>query len=299
MTLSTPRLASPFHATTQLNIVGLQICAQRRSGAPPGLPPQAALIDRRIFCGGKIVAEYWKRPGQGRYRIDWSDAGTFDLNAHTARVSVYSAQGASEVAIEEVLRGSVCSFVLLERRFEPLHASAVLLGGRCIAFAGASGSGKSSLAAYLSQQGATFFSDDVLPLKYTRTGVRAFPGFPQMRLTPASAHELRLGPPGFSSGKMTLPVRGSARGAKPIAAVYLLERRTGARGDLVIENLRAAQAFTALVSRTANLSQAAPWRMENQMRTLGWVAAHVPLRSLSYPSRYSAWPEMAELLLAR
>ncbi len=59
---------------------------------------------------------------------------------------------------------------------EVLHASAVGVDGRAVAFTAASGSGKSSLAAHLVAAGASFLTDDVLALEYANHAVLAHPG---------------------------------------------------------------------------------------------------------------------------
>lgn len=63
------------------------------------------------------------------------------------------------------------------RGLEPLHASAVVMGGRAVALAGPPGGGKSSLAAALVARGATFLTDDVLAVESSGgTGLLAYPG---------------------------------------------------------------------------------------------------------------------------
>lgn len=59
---------------------------------------------------------------------------------------------------------------------EVLHASAVGVHGRAVAFTAASGSGKSSLAAHLVAAGASFLTDDVLALERADDTVLAHPG---------------------------------------------------------------------------------------------------------------------------
>ncbi|MCP9485219.1 MAG: hypothetical protein MSC30_05135 [Gaiellaceae bacterium MAG52_C11] len=71
---------------------------------------------------------------------------------------------------------------------EVLHASAVGIGGRAVAFTAASGTGKSSLAAHLVAAGATFLTDDVLALEPGPDGALAHPGPARAGV---SAHELR------------------------------------------------------------------------------------------------------------
>src|SRR5262249_52962005 len=92
------------------------------------------------------------------------------------------------------LRGTTC-----------LHASAVLLDGKLLAFSGASGAGKSTIAAALAARGCQLVSDDVLPLRVTPTCLLAGPGLPELRLYPAAA--VRLG----IDGQAEQPLEGQSK----------------------------------------------------------------------------------------
>jgi hypothetical protein len=59
---------------------------------------------------------------------------------------------------------------------EVLHASAVGIAGRAVAFTAASGTGKSSVAAHLVASGASFLTDDVLALEHVNDEVLAHAG---------------------------------------------------------------------------------------------------------------------------
>lgn len=253
------------------------------------------LLLKRKFRAAGVECVYWKLPG-GRYRLYWSDAGTFDVNPRTRQIRARLAVDAPPAAVEEVLRGPALSFALLAGGFEPLHASAVQFQGRCIAFAGASGAGKSSLCAYLCRKGARFFSDDVLPLKLGARGVRAFPGLRQHRLTRKSLRALgtKLRPPHL--GKATLVASHVGEQPLSLSAIYVLERAKSPAARVHLRRHAAAEAFALLVSLTANQTYAAPARMENQLRVFAWVARSVPVWTLRYPSRFSAWREIEALL---
>jgi len=57
-----------------------------------------------------------------------------------------------------------------------LHASAVVVGGRAVAFVGESGKGKSTLAASLATQGHPLLADDCLVLKWREGLLVGMPG---------------------------------------------------------------------------------------------------------------------------
>jgi len=267
-------------------------------GVCPGvLPPDSKLLSKGKFLGEALEYRYWQLPNRRGYRLQWSDAGTFDVNPRARIIAVFPLKMARASALEEVLRGPVASFLFLEQGFEPLHASAVIWRGRCLAFAGPPGAGKSSLCAYFQKQGGTFFSDDILPLRRTRSGVRAHAGLPQLRLSPKSARALGMQRGVAAREKVTIAMRAGGKKPQKLAGIYFLQRRQGIQGNVHRRQLKGAESFRRLVSCTRNQAQTAGWRMQNQLRTLSWIATHVPLWILRYPSRFSAWDEIRDLLL--
>jgi hypothetical protein len=77
--------------------------------------------------------------------------------------------------------GSAMGLILHRRRLLPLHSNAVALYGRASAVAGASGVGKSTLAAWSARQGSRIVGDDFVALKAAGNEVIAYPG-PRVRL---------------------------------------------------------------------------------------------------------------------
>lgn len=298
---SVPRMEKPLvQRLSQLRLAGHEIHIRWFSPPPPELPRTATLIRRRRFPARNLACAYWRGGGAGRYRIFWSNAGTFDLDARSSRVRCYLLPRSSPTTTEEVLRGPVCSFFLLERGFEPLHASAVMLRRRCVAFVGRAGAGKSSLVAYLSQYGAGFLADDLLPLRTRRDSVRAYPGLAQIRLVPRAVRALGWDarPVWSTRWKATVPVRPVLAGTSvPLARFYFLERRAGRNVAPHIVPLAPREAFLALVSNTMNAAEDAPWRMHNQLRTFGWLASHVGMRRLIYPDGFGELPAVRQTIL--
>ena len=168
---------------TALRLAGKSLRISYSFAAPPLLSPQPRLLRSTRDRAGRIDSRYWKLARSGRYRFAAVDTGTFDLDAARAEVTCHLLPGFSGGEVEEILRGPVCAFFLLERGFEPLHASGISLDGRCIAFAGNPGAGKSSLVAWMSRHGAQFVCDDILPLRESRGSVCAHPGLAQILLS--------------------------------------------------------------------------------------------------------------------
>lgn len=78
--------------------------------------------------------------------------------------------------------GTVFGAVAWINGFFPLHASAVSIAGRCVAFTADSGGGKSTLAAALSQQGFEHVCDDTLVLSSSDGGIVAVPDGKRIKL---------------------------------------------------------------------------------------------------------------------
>jgi len=256
------------------------------------VPRSAKILRRSASPGPRFV--YRQTGPQGQFRLFWSDAGTFDLDARAARASCFLRRNARRDAVEEVLRGPLCAFFLVARGFEPLHASAALLKGRCVAFAGPPGAGKSSLVAALSRQGARFICDDLLPLSVSGGSVLAHPGLPELRLMPRAARGLcwQKGARALASGKSAFRLA-PARGPHPIACIYLLDRRPAVSVRRVrVQPLTSRDAFRALLRFTRNDSVTTPARLQRQLLLFARLASRVPVRRLIYPGGYARISEV-------
>jgi hypothetical protein len=98
-------------------------------------------------------------------------------------VTVELAENPDIVLLRLFLFGSVMGLICHQRGLLPLHASAVAVGNRAIAFCGPPGMGKSTLAAFCVDAGARLVADDILVVTTDReNGVIAKPGMPKVKL---------------------------------------------------------------------------------------------------------------------
>ena len=80
--------------------------------------------------------------------------------------------------------------LLFHRGATILHAGAVDIGGRGVAFAGQQDAGKSSLVTAMCQRGHRFLTDDVLAVVEADGARRAVPSFPRTSLAPETRDAL-------------------------------------------------------------------------------------------------------------
>lgn len=100
-----------------------------------------------------------------------------------AEIIVEAVPDAPEASVRMFLLGSAMGALLLQRGLLPLHANAVDIEGKAVAFMGRSGEGKSTLAAVFHDLGHRILADDVCVVRFSDSGrVVAYPGLPRLRL---------------------------------------------------------------------------------------------------------------------
>ncbi len=117
--------------------------------------------------------------------------GVLFLIRNGNEIIVDAAEGTDEKLLQAALVGPCLAFLLYQRGYLVLHAGAVEMNGKAIAFAGAKGWGKSTLIASLHARGYNVVTDDLTVIKMNgEEAPIVWPGFPQVRLWPSSVRAL-------------------------------------------------------------------------------------------------------------
>ena len=204
------------------------------------------------------------------------------------------------------LVGPVLGFAMRLRGVVCLHASAVVVGGRAVAFCGAPGAGKSSTAAAFAQMGYPVLAEDVAALDDRGDAFAVQPGYPRVNLWPDSAAALcgsadalpAITPTwakrylplhrgvGFPACHAGIPAGMSSlfhdRPA-PLAAIYIL----GARLPQPRPEIRSLKPMDALIALASNTYT--PYLLDAIMRArefdvLSRLTRTVPVRAVSPPA---------------
>jgi hypothetical protein len=205
--------------------------------------------------------------------------------------------------------GPSLSFALVNLGFEPLHSTTVVIDGQAVALMGDCGYGKSTLGAEFLRAGHKLLTDDLLVLKNNRRGCVAYPGAPRVKLYPAIARRvlgaqvkgLRL--KGLTP-KLIVPLtaRRGCRTITPLKAIYVLTPPAASGGakrpqGVRIRALTPRQACLELVRNTFNMAIADPERLQRQLAQASHIALTLPVKSLSYPRRFSMLSAAREAIL--
>jgi hypothetical protein len=183
------------------------------------------------------------------YRLRLDDVCEFDLNAGLDEVVWRVAPGTDPGLVAVVAVGGLMTLKFMLQGELVLHASAVNVGGRGLAFVGRSGMGKSTMATLMCRAGASMVTDDVGRVIFDGDGVRLAAGGRESRLRkPAESladliadTESRL----TGDGRLALTLPGSTLDSIPLDAVVIpLPTREGT--EVTLRALSPAQAVVVV-----------------------------------------------------
>ena len=194
----------------------------------------------------------------GAHRFRYHDGTEFLIDREATRVEVRWEAPLSDADAAVYLLGPVLGFVLRLRGIVPLHASAVIVGGRAVAFVGDAWAGKSTTAAAFASLGYPVLSDDLLPIVEAGGAILAYPSHPRLTVWPDSARalfgstgELPTLTPTYDKRYLDLQA-GHRFQPKPVPleVIYVLGDRVQAHLGWCVEPLAPRAALMALVRNT-------------------------------------------------
>jgi hypothetical protein len=169
-----------------------------------------------------------------------------------------------------------------------LHASAICIGGKAVAFMGDCGAGKSTLVAQLLEADTTFLCDDLLLLGRSDDGAGfvVYPGFSLLKLWQEARQAIRpdltrlgcLYPDSLKEGFSPAPLE-STGGPAPLDSVFLL--REGA--IIGIQELTKREALAAFLQHTYGADLFPPPHLPMHFRQCADLAAAVRVLELTRP----------------
>jgi hypothetical protein len=241
------------------------------------------------------VLQGWKLRTEAYNLLRFSDGVQFVVDRVGAEIWCSWPESLTvEDAVTHLL-GIVLGYVLRLHGTLCLHASAVAIAGRAIAFLGPECAGKSTIAAALAGLGHPVMTDDLVALCDRDHTVTMQPGFPWLRLRPPL-------PRGLCDARGTSPRLKSTWDGQyldldltqdgyrfqnrplPLAVIYLLEEPCDEPDAPFIEPVRGDQALIALLANTWATRMLDGAMRAHEFVQLGRLSARVPLRRL-HPRR--------------
>jgi hypothetical protein len=261
----------------------------------PGLPPGGGEPD--------VSIRFARSPGVKRratLREEFAstgNAGDFIIR-EGKEILVYPHENANADLLRVVLLGKVMAFLLRQRGWLPLHASAVVIEEQGVLFLGYSGAGKSTTAAAFHCRGHLVIADDVGGVNTFNGQCLVRPTWPRLRLTEESwasfSGPIQNAPAEFQFDKhsVTLGAEG-LRKLFPVRRIYVLQD-----GDkLAVETI--PRALSALVLETHSFIKR--WRVERDVvafhfRKCMEIAQVMRIHRLIRPQSLEALPDLVGLV---
>lgn len=302
--------------SVECKIFGLGVRVNRSLEALSSMPP-ASQIDVTVTFGllpfgsenavGVEVEEFYVSPysdgagnpsvqavrllASGATRMSYADGTVFVISEHATHVWAKTPPDQTTEDTAAYFLGPIIGAVLRMRGVMCLHASAVAINNRAVAFVGVSGAGKSTTAAAFAKLGYHVLSDDILALTDYQDGFLVRPAYPRVRLWPesaaglfGSADMLPCMTPNWSKRFLGLNEPGYEFQSEPLelTAIYFLGPRMAlGSGGIVVEDVAPAAALMALLSDSYAANYVYKPFRAHEFEVLSRLVQFVPCRRIS------------------
>jgi hypothetical protein len=293
----------PLYSAYGLNIQSeLPLPELAASEGEPRVTVAHASVDRRPTEVDETGHGFWAEGDEACHFFD--RVGAF-LVRGGREIIVDPVEGADASLVRLSIMGPALGLVLHQRGYLVLHASAIAIDGKAVAFVGWRGWGKSTLAAVLHGRGHAVISDDVTAVDFRGPAPSVLPGIPQIKLWPDAVTAMGDVPedlprlhPDFEKRALEVS-RGFPREPIPLERVYVLA--TGPRP--AIDSLPPVEAILELVrhwygGRFGNRLLAIGNTAAEHLRQCGSLASSVVVRRLSRPRGAWSAESLADLVEA-
>jgi hypothetical protein len=242
-----------------------------------------------------------------RYHLRFADQTDFAIGAGGATIECRAAPDTPPATIRHYLLDQVLPRVLSHAGRVVLHASAVETPAGAIAFLGASGSGKSTVAAGLGRLGYRVLADDSVVVDATADGFAGLPTYTGIRLWPDVATSLygASGPAELEGGQGAKHRvdhwRGAMNGgaaAVPLHGFYVLDPLEElSDGQLSIVPMSRRDAHVAVTRNAFRLDPSDRQRLRADFDFAARLVTGVDAFALGYPRELSRLPVVCEAVL--
>lgn len=256
---------------------------------------------RELSSSGHPLVRIWRVSDGDFVRVEFDEGATFWLDRAARNVwATWELPLTLDDAISYLL-GPVVGLLMRFRGIVCLHASAVSIAGRAVAFVGPEGAGKSTAAAAFAAHGKGVLSDDIVAIVERDNAFHVLPACPYIGLWPDSVQAIFGSPdaaPKFSAmwDKRRLALGGPRLAFETrvllLSSIFLLaDRRAGPPST---DSLSPRDALFALVANSYGANALDSEGRANELALLGRLVSAVPVFRLHTPPDTARLAELCE-----
>jgi hypothetical protein len=249
---------------------------------------------------GDVWTEFYRSPDG--FVVRFPGIADFRLSHDATQCSGVPCEGVSGATLEQLFRGVVTPLALSAQGQCVVHAAAVEVGEECIAFAGSTGRGKSTLTAFFARNGHRFLSDDAVVLEAREDGLRVHPGAPSLRLWSDShfalVPHLMPAPAVEYTAKGRFLAGDALHCAQPRRLRHFFFLGDAAVPDVRIKRLHGSAVVLELVKNSFVLDVEAKDTLKRQFETTSRFGDQPVFYRLDFPRSYGVLEELRTRLLA-
>jgi hypothetical protein len=274
----------------------VEVAPDRPGGRFDTLVHRANNPDGRSWCT-------IRRGDEDRYLISFPKLADFVVLLSERRIVCYPDGSTDERIARHLLLDQVIPSVLAMDGEVVLHASAVSIDERAVAFVGPTGAGKSTVAASFATNGARLLADDFVRLRDDARGFLAVPSYPGLRLWPDSARvfarredSLMAVAPGSEKQRLVFQTPQRASQPCPLSAIVILDDGAG-QGKIDVRRLPGQRGFMAVYPHAFRLERFGRDRQRAEFDRFASLARSTAILRLQYPRAYKHLPEVRRRIL--
>jgi hypothetical protein len=242
------------------------------------------------------------------YLLRFHQLADFFINGEGSQITYIPEHGIPEETIHHLLLDQVIPLVINLKGSQALHVSAVLMPQGVVAFAGPTGSGKSTLSGGLFNLGYPLVGDDCLALLVKNDEIFAMPAYPGLRLWEDALVYLfgdngTYGSVAHYTDKRRVEIEKITNAyctePKPLKRIYTIADASEDKdkSDIFIEKLSARESFMALVRCAFKFDITDQRMLKRQFHFLERMISTVSVRHLAFPRDFKFLPAVREAIL--
>jgi len=240
------------------------------------------------------------------YLLRFHHLTDFFVNGEGNQITYTPENAIPEETVHHLLLDQVIPLVINLKGGQALHVSAVLMPQGVVAFAGPTGSGKSTLSGGLFNLGYPLVCDDCLALLLKNDEIFAMPAYPGLRLWEDALTYLfgdngTYGSVAHYTDKRRVEIekipKAYCTDPKPLKRIYTIADPSKDKKDIVIEKLSARESFMALVRCAFKLDITDQRMLKRQFHFLERMVSTVSVKLISFPRDFKYLPAVREAIL--